>query len=82
MADTDDELDLVELNLAPNEASGLLRVEHQPLLDGHGWDLGFWVVLDEALQAWHVLALGLALGGIAIAEWSGRRVAAKAVGAA
>jgi hypothetical protein len=47
MADMDDELDLVELNLAPNEASGLLRVEHQPLLDAHGWDLGFWVVLDE-----------------------------------
>jgi len=35
-------------------------------------------VLGEALQAWHVLALTLALGGIALAEWSGRRMAAKA----
>jgi drug/metabolite transporter (DMT)-like permease len=36
------------------------------------------LVLNEALQAWHVLALALALGGIALAEWSGRKMAAKA----
>jgi drug/metabolite transporter (DMT)-like permease len=38
--------------------------------------------LGEPLQAWHVLALALALGGIALAEWSGRRVAARAAGSA
>jgi drug/metabolite transporter (DMT)-like permease len=36
------------------------------------------IVLGEALQAWHVLALALALGGIALAEWSGRRMASAA----
>lgn len=36
------------------------------------------IVLGEALQAWHVLALALALGGIALAEWSGRKMAAAA----
>lgn len=36
-----------ELDLYPNEASGLLIVENGALLDAHGWDLAFWVVLDE-----------------------------------
>ncbi len=45
MADGD--LHQLELNLHPNEASGLLTVEDQSLLEAHGWDLAFWVVLDE-----------------------------------
>lgn len=32
------------------------------------------LVLGEQLHLYHALALGLVLGGIAIAEWSGRRV--------
>jgi len=36
-----------DLDLHPNEASGLLIIENEELLDAHGWDLAFWVVLDE-----------------------------------
>jgi hypothetical protein len=41
------ELFQMELNLHPNEASGLLTLEDEALLGEHGWDLGFWAVLDE-----------------------------------
>src|SRR5215210_3687568 len=37
----------MELNLHPNEASGLLAIRDGALLEEHGWDLGFWAVLDE-----------------------------------
>jgi hypothetical protein len=43
----DDGLHRLELNLHPNEASGLLTVEDEPLLESHGWELAFWAVLDE-----------------------------------
>jgi hypothetical protein len=43
----DDELHRLELNLHPNEASGLLAVEDESLLESHGWELAFWAVLDE-----------------------------------
>jgi hypothetical protein len=43
----DDELQRLELNLHPNEASGLLTVEDEPLLEAHGWEVAFWAVLDE-----------------------------------
>jgi hypothetical protein len=36
-----------DLDLYPNEASGLLIVENGALLRAHGWDRAFWVVLDE-----------------------------------
>ncbi len=42
-----DELFQLDLNLNPNEASGLLSVENEALLAEHGWDLAFWVVMDE-----------------------------------
>ena len=35
------------LNLHPNEASGLLAIENETLLESHGWDRAFWIVLDE-----------------------------------
>ncbi|HEX4992547.1 MAG TPA: hypothetical protein VFV45_04890 [Rubrobacteraceae bacterium] len=44
---TEDGLHRLELNLHPNEASGLLAVEDAALLKAHGWDLAFWAVLDE-----------------------------------
>ena len=44
---TEDGLHRLELNLHPNEASGLLAVEDGSLLEGHGWELAFWAVLDE-----------------------------------
>jgi hypothetical protein len=43
----EDGLHRLELNLHPNEASGLLAVEDEPLLEAHGWELAFWAVLDE-----------------------------------
>ena len=33
----DDEPHRLELNLHPNEASGLLAVEDEPFLEAHGW---------------------------------------------
>ena len=36
----EDELFQMELNLHPNEASGLLMIGNQELLEEHGWDLG------------------------------------------
>ncbi|MDP8926590.1 MAG: DUF4185 domain-containing protein [Actinomycetota bacterium] len=35
------------MNLHPNEASGLLTVENDALLEAHGWEFALWVVLDE-----------------------------------
>jgi hypothetical protein len=43
----DEGLHRLELNLNPNEASGLLAVEDEALLAAHGWELAFWAVLDE-----------------------------------
>jgi len=43
----EDGLQRLELNLHPNEASGLLTVEDEALLEAHGWELAFWAVLDE-----------------------------------
>jgi hypothetical protein len=43
----DDGLHRLELNLHPNEASGLLAVEDESLLESHGWEFAFWAVLDE-----------------------------------
>jgi hypothetical protein len=43
----DGELHRFELNLHPNEASGLLIVENDALLRAHGWELALWAVLDE-----------------------------------
>jgi hypothetical protein len=43
----EDELFQMELNLHPNEASGLLMIGDEELLGEHSWDLGFWACLDE-----------------------------------
>ena len=43
----EDGLQRLELNLHPNEASGLLTVEDESLMEAHGWELAFWAVLDE-----------------------------------
>lgn len=41
------ELETVDLDLHPNEASDLLPVEAEGILKGHDWDMAFWTVLDE-----------------------------------
>lgn len=43
----DGDLHRFDLDLHPNEASGLLIIENEALLGAHGWDRAFWVVLDE-----------------------------------
>jgi hypothetical protein len=55
---SEDELFQMELNLHPNEASGLLTIEDGTLLGEHGWDLGFWAVLDEGKIEDCVAAIG------------------------
>ena len=44
---SEDELQRLNLNLHPNEASGLLTVENDALLEAHGWEFALWAVLDE-----------------------------------
>ena len=43
------ELNQYNLDMHPNEASGLLAIESEALLGQHGWDLAFWVVMDEGV---------------------------------
>ncbi len=43
------ELHQFNLDLHPNEASGLLAIENEALLGEHGWDRAFWVVMDEGM---------------------------------
>ena len=54
----EDGLFQMDLNLHPNEASGLLVIEDEALLGAHGWDLGFWAVLDEGEIEDCVAAIG------------------------
>lgn len=58
MTNEDGELFEMNLNLEPNEASGLLVIEDEALLRGHGWEFGFWAVLDEASAQDCVAAIG------------------------
>jgi len=41
-------LHALRLNLDPNEASGLVDVADDAILERYGWDHAFWTVLDEA----------------------------------
>ena len=52
------DLHQLDLNLHPNEASGLLPIENRPLLDAHNWEYGFWAVLDEGRVENCVAAIG------------------------
>ena len=78
----EDELFQMELNLHPNEASGLLRIEDQKLLGEHGWDLGFWAVLDEGAIEDCVAAIGHRRGSPEEEDWEIERLRAGVSGAA
>jgi hypothetical protein len=54
----DGELHRLELNLRPNEASRLLTVDNDALLEAHGWESALWAVLDEGEIADCVAILG------------------------
>jgi hypothetical protein len=62
MVPMDHELASIDLDMAPNEASGLLPVADRPLLETHGWDQAFWVVLDEGAVDVSVAVVGHAAG--------------------
>lgn len=47
MAATLEALDVVKLDVGPNEASDLLDVCDREMLAAHGWDWALWTVLDE-----------------------------------
>ena len=70
----DHELASIDLDLAPNEASGLLPVADRPLLDAHGWDHAFWVVLDEGPVEASVAVVGHAAGAEVDTGWSIERL--------
>jgi hypothetical protein len=71
---TDHELATIDLDLAPNEASGLLPVADRPLLEAHGWDQAFWVVLDEGPVEASIAVVGHAAGAGIDTGWSIERL--------
>ena len=52
------DLQTLNLNLEPNEASGLSEVRHFELLTQQGWDYGFWAILDETDVADGIVLIG------------------------
>jgi hypothetical protein len=76
----EDELFLMELNLHPNEASGLLTMGDGTLLGEHGWDLGFWAVLDEGVIEDCVAAIGHRRGSPEGEGWEIERLRASVDG--
>lgn len=53
----------VDLDLHPNEASDLARIEDPRVLRAHGWDAGFWTALDEGAVENSVAVIGRKHGG-------------------
>jgi hypothetical protein len=78
----EDELFLMELNLHPNEASGLLTMGDGALLGEHGWDLGFWAVMDEGEIEECVAAIGHRRGSPEGEGWEIERLHASVDGSA
>ena len=76
----DDGLFQMDLNLHPNEASGLLVIEDEALLGAHGWDLGFWAVMDEGQIEDCVAAIGHRRGSPQEEGWEIERLHARATG--
>jgi hypothetical protein len=76
----DDGLQRLVLNLHPNEASGLLAVEDEPLLEAHGWELAFWAVLDEGEIEDCVAIIGHRRGADITEGWEIERLHAERLG--
>jgi hypothetical protein len=77
----DDGLFQMDLNLHPNEASGLLDIEDGALLSEHGWDLAFWAVLDEGKIEDCIAAIGHREGFSEEKGWEIERLHAEVIGA-
>ncbi len=76
----DEGLHRLELNLHPNEASGLMAVQDEQLLEAHGWDLAFWAVLDEGEIEACVAVIGHRRGAGISEGWEIRRLHARPIG--
>jgi len=76
----EDELQQLQLNLHPNEASGLLVVEDKVLLEVHGWELAFWAVLDEGEIEDCVAVIGHRRGADIAEGWEIERLHAEPTG--
>ena len=76
----EDELFQMDLNLHPNEASGLLTIGDEELLGEHGWDTAFWAVLDEGEIADCVAAIGHRRGSPEDEGWEIERLHAEVDG--
>ncbi len=70
----------MDLNLHPNEASGLLTIGDEALLGEHGWDLGFWAVLDEGEIEDCIAAIGHRSGSPESEGWQIERLRADVSG--
>lgn len=55
---TDADLELIDLGLDPNEASGLCAIQSDALLDRLGWTFGLWTVLDDGPIERCIAAIG------------------------
>lgn len=64
-----DDLTTIDLERSGNEASDLLPVENDALLGAHGWERGFWTVLDEAYVEDSVAVLGHRAGAGEAEGW-------------
>ena len=60
---TSPKVETVDLNLHPNEASDLLPVANERILEAHGWDRAFWTVLDDGAVEGCVALIGHLRGG-------------------
>jgi hypothetical protein len=78
--DGDEGLFQMDLNLHPNEASGLLDIGDGALLGEHGWDLGFWAVLDEGEIGDCIAAIGHRAGSPEDEGWEIERLHAEVTG--
>jgi hypothetical protein len=72
------ELTTVDLAHEGNEASDLVHVDNEALLDAHGWDFGFWTVLDEGSVEDSIAVLGHTRGAAPDEGWTIHRLPAVA----
>ncbi len=80
MTNEGDGLHQLEFNLHPNEASGLLAIGDESLLAAHGWEFGFWAVLDEGEIEDCIAVIGHQRGAPIREGWKIDRFRAEPVG--
>lgn len=66
-----DRLFSADVEIGPNEASGICPIDSEKALSAKDWDLGFWVVLDEAAVEDAIIAVGRCADG---SGWQAERL--------